>query len=131
MQRDKDSFEIIELAWPREGPGSKYDRIQRLVPHFRQGRFYLAEVVKGETSGQARMRAEGQPWRIFTPTRRADYMGKMYSLNKALITEFLTYPFSVHDDLLDATSRIFDIDAHAPVIVNQTALMPVIYEDGV
>ena len=131
MQRDKDAFEIIELAWPREGPGSKYDRIQRLVPHFRQGRFYLAEVVKGETSAQARMRAEGQPWRIFAPTRRADYMGKMYSLNKSLITEFLTYPFSVHDDLLDATSRIFDIDAHAPVIVNQTALMPVIYEDGV
>ena len=28
MQRDKDEFEITELAWPREGPGSKTDRVQ-------------------------------------------------------------------------------------------------------
>ena len=41
MQRDKDEFEITELAWPREGPGSKTDRVQRLEPDFRNGRFYL------------------------------------------------------------------------------------------
>lgn len=131
MQRDKDAFEIVELAWPREGPGSKYDRIQRLVPHFRAGRFYLAQVVQGETANQARMRAEGQPWRIFAPTRRPDYTGKMYSLNKSLITEYLTYPFSVHDDVLDACSRIYDIDATAPVVIDREALLPAIYEDGV
>jgi hypothetical protein len=131
MERDRDAFEVVELAWPREGPGSKYDRIQRLVPHFRAGRFYMAEVVQGETANQARMRAEGQPWRIFAPTRRPDYQGKMYSLNKMLITEYLTYPFSVHDDVLDACSRIYDIDAAAPIIVNQSALEPIVYEDGV
>lgn len=131
MQRDRDAFEIVELAWPREGPGSKYDRIQRLVPDFRNGKFLLAQVVKGETSNQARMRAEGQPWRIFAPTRRQDYQGKAYSLNKSLITEFLTYPFAVHDDLLDACSRLYDIDATAPVVIDNAALLPAIYEDGV
>lgn len=131
MQRDREAFEIVELAWPREGPGSKYDRIQRLVPHFRSGRFYLAEVVKGETANQARVKADGQPWRVFPPTRRPDYQGKMYSLNKELISEFLTYPFSVHDDVLDACSRVFDIDAAAPVVINRQALEPAIYDDGV
>lgn len=131
MQRDREAFEIVELAWPREGPGSKYDRIQRLVPDFRNGKFLLAQVVKGETANQARVRAEGQPWRVFTPTRRQDYQGKVYSLNKALITEYLTYPFSVHDDLLDACSRIYDIDVRAPVLIDNAALLPAIYEDGV
>lgn len=131
MQRDKDAFDIAELAWPREGPGSKYDRIQRLVPYFRNARFFLAQVTEGETANQARMRAEGQPWRIFAPTRRADYEGKVYSLNKQFITEYLTYPFSVHDDLLDAASRIFDIDAAAPVIIDRSRLEPDVYEDGV
>lgn len=131
MQRDKDAFEIVELAWPREGPGSKYDRIQRLVPDFRNGRFFMAEVVKQQTAAQTRVIAEGQPWRVFTPTRRPDYEAKIYSLNKVLITEYLTYPFSVHDDVLDACSRIYDIDAAAPIIVKAEHLDPFIYDDGI
>lgn len=131
MQRDKEAFDITELAWPREGPGSKLDRIQRLVPHFRQGRFFLAEVVKGETSNQRRVIEAGQPWRVFTPTRRPNYLGEIYSLNKELISEYLTYPFSVHDDVLDACSRVFDIDAAAPIVINRQALEPAIYDDGV
>jgi hypothetical protein len=27
MEIEKNVFEIVELAWPLEGPGSKYDRI--------------------------------------------------------------------------------------------------------
>jgi hypothetical protein len=38
----KDSFEIIELAWPKDGPGSKEDRVQRLQPDFQAGKFYLS-----------------------------------------------------------------------------------------
>jgi hypothetical protein len=41
MQIEGEHFEIVELAWPKEGPGSKYDRIQRLEPDFRNGRIYL------------------------------------------------------------------------------------------
>ena len=131
MQRDREAFEIVELAWPRDGPGSKYDRIQRLVPDFRNGKFFMAQVVQGETSNQARVRAEGQPWRVFHPTRRKDYQGKVYALNKVLITEFLPYPFSVHDDFLDATSRIYDIEAAAPIVIRDQSLLPAIYEDGI
>lgn len=131
MQRDREAFEIRELAWPREGGNSKYDRIQRLQPMFRNGRFYLAEVTQGETANQRRVREEGQPWRVFAPTRRRDYEGNLYSLNKVLITEYLTYPFSVHDDFLDAVSRIFDIEPAAPVRADDSSLVPTIYEDGI
>ena len=124
MQRDKESFEIVELAWPREGPHAKNDRIQRLEPYFRAGRFFLAAVTAGETSNQRRMREAGQAWRIWTPVKRRDHEGNVYALNKEFLTEYLAAPFSVHDDLLDAGSRIFDIDAAAPIIVDQSALVP-------
>lgn len=124
MERDRDAFDIVELAWPREGPHAKNDRIQRLEPYFRAGRFYMAAITKGETSNQKRVRDAGQAWRIWAPTRRRGYDGNIYSLNKEFITEYLAMPFSVHDDLLDAASRIFDIDPAAPVIVDQTRLVP-------
>jgi phage terminase large subunit-like protein len=130
MQRDKDAFEIVELAWPREGPGSKIDRVQRLEPDFRNGRFYLPAKAEGETKAQARVKAEGQGFRVFTPTSRTDEEGRLYSLNKNLLDEYLTFPFSVHDDLIDAISRIYDIDAVPPIVVDERSLDPEMYEDG-
>src|SRR5574343_572900 len=110
MRRERNQWEIIELSWPREGGGSKYDRIQRLEPDFRSGRFFLSAVVKEETSAQAKVRALGQSYRIFSPVKRKDENDNVYSLNKTLIDEFLVYPFSVHDDFLDACSRIYDME---------------------
>lgn len=133
MQRSGDSFPIVELAWPQEGPGSKIDRIQRLVPDFGHGKFYLPMAVTREVDGkkvpaestrQARMREEGQPWRILKPTVRRDHEGNVYSLTKMFLDEYLVYPFSKHDDFLDACSRIYDMDYQPPVIVNESALEP-------
>ena len=125
MQRDRDAFELVELAWPREGPGSKIDRVQRLEPDFREGRFYLAAVTPQETKRQAEMRAKGQGFRVFTPTRRRDENG----LNKNFIEEFLVFPFGAHDDLIDASSRIFDIDAAPPIIIDESELEPPAFGD--
>ena len=124
MQRDKDVFDIQELAWPRDGPGSKTDRVQRLEPAFRNGRFLLPAVVKGETSNQARVKAEGQPFRVFSPVNRRDEEGRIYSLNKNFLEEFLTFPFCAHDDLIDAVSRIYDIDPLPPIVIDERALEP-------
>ena len=131
MLRDKDVFEITELAWPREGPGAKDDRIQRLEPDFRAGRFYMPAVVRAETSSQARMRAAGQAFRIYTPTRRRDHNGTLYSLNKVLLDQYLVHPFGKHDDLVDAISRIYDMDPVPPIVIDETLLEPETYEDGV
>ena len=137
MLRDKDVFEIVELAWPREGPGSKIDRVQRLEPDFRNGKFYLSAAVldangrQVETKRQAEMRAKGQSFRIFTPVKRRDHNGNIYSLNKNFIEEYLVFPFGSHDDLIDATSRIDDIEAVAPIIVDERSLEPEQFADGV
>ena len=130
MQRDKDAFEIVELAWPREGPGSKIDRVQRLEPYFRAGRFFLPAVAKDETKAQARVKAEGQPFRVYSPTMRMDEDKRLYSLNKNLLDEYLVFPFGVHDDLIDAISRIEDIDATPPVIIDERSLEPELFADG-
>lgn len=131
MQRDGETWEIIELAWPREGGGSKFDRIQRLIPDFKNGRFFIPAVVQTETSSQTRVREAGQAFRILTPTRAKDHLGNVYSLNKEFLTEYLPYPYSVHDDVLDVVSRIYDMDVQPPIIVDERALEPEIHMDGV
>lgn len=130
MKRDGDTWEIKELAWPREGGGSKFDRIQRLEPDFKNGRFMIPAVVSSETAAQARVREAGQAFRILTPTKARDHRGELYSLNKEFLTEYLVYPYAVHDDVLDVMSRIYDMDPQPPVIVDERALEPEIYADG-
>lgn len=130
MERDREAFEIHELAWPREGPGSKVDRVQRLEPYFRTGRFFLPAVVQQETRAQSMVRAKGQAFRIFSPTKGRDEEGRIYSLNKNFLEEYLTFPFCAHDDLIDAVSRIEDIDPTQPIIIDQSALEPEVFADG-
>lgn len=131
MQAGTDSFEITELAWPNEGGGSKADRVQRLYPDFAHGKFYLSMQTDGETANQRRMIADSQPWRILKPTKRRDHEGNVYSLNKHFLDEYLVFPFSVHDDLLDACSRLYDMDYVPPVIIDERLLEPECFVDGI
>ena len=125
-------FEIIELAWPNEGPGSKADRVQRLEPQFRLGRVYLAAALDKPSPRQLEMVATGQPHRVFSPTKKIDPASNtLYSINKALLDEYLTFPFSQTKDFVDAMSRIYDMDPRPPIIVDQSELEPRVYADGV
>lgn len=124
MQASGDVFPIKELNWPNDGPGGKADRVQRLVPDFGHGKFYLIGAYQGETSNQRRMREQGQPWRILSPVKRRDHEGNLYALNKCFLDEYLTYPFSIHDDLIDGTSRLYDMDYLPPIIVDERMLEP-------
>lgn len=156
MLATKDHFEITELNWTSDGAQAKDDRVQRLEPDFKSKRFYLAAVcvrkipllgsdgvpildAKGEqvmvnspyeTAAQARMRATGQAFRIFTPVKRRDHQGNIYSLNKGFLDEYLTYPFSTKKDLIDAVSRIYDMEPVPPVIVDERMLEPETFADG-
>jgi hypothetical protein len=130
MLATNDSFTITELAWPTEGPGSKYDRIQRLYPDFSQGKFFLIADHPDETSNQRRMREDGQPFRILKPVKRRDHEGNIYALNKGFLDEYLFYPFSVHDDFLDSASRLYDMDYQPPVIIDERHLEPEVFIDG-
>ena len=129
MVREGDGFEIVELAWPLDGPGSKADRVQRLQPDFFARKFYLPLVSDDETVRRKQMRESGQSFRIFKDTRRRDQDGHMYSLTQCFIDEFVTYPFSTHDDFIDATSRIYDMEPVPPVIIDQSTLEPEAFAD--
>lgn len=131
MLREKDSFEIHELNWTSEGGQSKDDRVQRLQPDFLMRKFFLAAVVKEETANQKRIREQGQSFRIFAPVKRRDHEGNLYSLNAGFLEEYLTYPFSAKKDLIDACSRIYDMEPVPPVLVDESALEPTVYADGI
>lgn len=133
MRDSGESFEIKELNWPQDSPAAKQDRIQRLVPDFAKGRFFLAAVVTQEVDGkkvaaesarQRKMREEGQAFRILKPTMRRDHEGNVYSLNKMFLDEYLVYPFSRNDDFLDACSRIYDMDYRPPLVIDEQLLEP-------
>jgi hypothetical protein len=134
MEIEKISFLIQELAWPKDGPGSKYDRIQRMEPHFRAGRFYLiakntrtdehGNEVFVETANQQRVREAGEEWRVLKPVQRIDQDKRPYWLNKVFLDEYLVYPFSKHDDFLDSASRFEDIELPPPVLVDEKTLEP-------
>lgn len=124
MEIEKLAFQIRELAWPREGPGSKTDRIQRLLPDAKSGRFYLPAKTEGETSAQRRAREQGDGYRIAKPIRRRDENGRIYDLSEVFTEEWRLHPFGSHEDLLDATSRIYDMDYAPPIIIDESSLEP-------
>lgn len=130
MQRDKDAFEIYELNWTSDGAQAKDDRVQRLQPDFQSKKFFLAAICPTETANQKRIREQGQAFRIFAPVKRRDHEGNMYSLNQGFLEEFLTYPFSAKKDLIDAASRLYDLEPAPPIIIDERMLEPDVFADG-
>jgi hypothetical protein len=152
MEVERESFPIVELAWPRDGEGSKDDRVQRLGPDFRSHKFFLpaiqirngkphwwkiAEDGKtieyrefiGQSSVQRRIAEEGSPYRIASYIGRADSDGNIYDVSKALFEQVMFYPFSGLKDFIDATSRIYDMEPRPPIIVNEQDLLPEAFDD--
>lgn len=161
LRERNNSFPIEELNTPRSGGHSKNDRIERLEPDIRGGRFYLPAVVHhfdfgpkiGEFAGQCywsvwsdedaqnarrlnkpashhvgqiiyrqmkgltrtmREHAAQQKFRIVSPLKRKDENQDVYDLTRLFIEEMIRFPFAVHDDLIDAVSRIYDIKPVPP-----------------
>ena len=121
-------LDIEELEWPNEGPGSKDDRVQRLLPDFRNHSFFLPRTPKdGEpdlTDQQRRMIAAGYDYRIARPIIRRDENGLLYNLADRFIMQVSYYPFTGLKDLIDAVSRIYDLDPRPPEFIDSTILEP-------
>lgn len=119
-------FEIVELEWPREGEGSKKDRVQRLVPDVRGHRFYLPYPTDENrlTSTQQRMMGQGYDYRIAQQIRRTNENEQIYDVTERFRIEMSFFPYGGLKDLVDAASRIYDINPTAPVIIDETALEP-------
>lgn len=141
-------FAIEELAWPNEGRNSKGDRVQRLQPDFEVGKFLLPPVIRhpehgrcywsynpdtflldfypyrGPTRQQRAVEAQGQKYRIPYVLERLDENRDIYDLTWALIEEMRLFPFAPHDDLVDATSRIYDMNPSPATIADRLISNP-------
>lgn len=87
MEQENYRFKITRLG----GTVAKEDRIQKLVPIFEQGRFYLPRNL---------------PFFDYEGRRR-DFV------NDFINDEYLSFPVSVHDDMLDCMARILEPDLGA------------------
>lgn len=84
MQQENYRFEIQELG----GRMSKIDRIRRLIPLFEQKRVFLPRTL-----------------------HKTNYEGKVINLTQSFVQEeYLAFPISLHDDMLDCLARICDND---------------------
>jgi len=119
-------FEIAELEWPRDGEKSKNDRVQRLVPDIKGHRFYLPYPTDDErlTKTQRALLAQGYEYRIARPITRKDENGHRYDVAEMLRMEVSYFPFGGLKDLVDAASRIYDMEPITPEYVDQTSLEP-------
>ena len=126
MKIERDVFDIEELEWPREGPGSKVDRIQRLGPDFRSHRFYLPYETDHDrlTKNQRRVWDDGYGYRLSKPIRRKDEQNKVYDLSERLRAQVHFFPFIERKDLIDAVSRIYDMSPLPPITVDVDQLEP-------
>jgi len=145
------SFDITELAWPQEGNHSKEDRVERLVPDFKSGRFFLPVVVRRPGQGEflwyqheneiiyvpfkkthlmRRMEDDGQAWRCAKSIfRKSSFDNTMYDLTLDFINEYTFFPFGSKKDLLDATSRFYDMDFAPPLEMEREASEEAVYVD--
>lgn len=163
LLRAKDNFFTIEeLNTPKQGGHSKPDRIERLEPDIRGGRFFLPCVayhfdfgpksgpfagncywsvwspeadkqardngevpkynigqiiyrpMKGLTRTQLEYQEGQNKLRIVRPLRRKDESREIYDMTRIFIEEMVRHPYAPHDDLLDACSRIYDIEPEPP-----------------
>ena len=156
MVIENNGFPIEELKWPRDTEPSKDDRVQRLGPDFRAHKFYLPNVIylhgkpqfwkleQGGAGGlelkyneqvaltslQKRVNAEGSPTRIAKPIRQLDSEGNFYDLSRQFIEQQMLYPFAPLKDLVDAASRIYDMNPVPPVLIDEQDLLPEVFADG-
>jgi hypothetical protein len=202
QQRDRAFFAIEELNFPRDGSAhSKPDRVERLEPDLRAGKFLLPAVVHhpdfggpigkatwsvlseeaaargggnspqgggpgraapdpsppargpravrdrspertrnpgsivyrpllGPTRAQRACEVLGERFRIVRPIVRLDEDHNVYDLTRAFIEEALFFPFAPHDDLIDACSRIYDMQPVAASKWERAEWEPPVHPDA-
>jgi hypothetical protein len=120
------SFEIAELSWPRDGEASKTDRVQRLTPDFRNHRFYVPYPTDETklTSAQRTAMEQGYGHRVSRKILRKDNEGGVYDLTEDFKMEVHYFPFAGKKDLIDAVSRIYDIDPVTPTVGSNEYVEP-------
>jgi len=119
-------FPIEELLWPRDGEGSKVDRVQRLGPDLRAHKIYLPYATDPQalTRNQRNLQNTGYAYRIAQPIKRKSESNAVYDLSADLRMQVHFFPFGGQKDLIDAVSRIYDMEPRAPNFQEPSYLEP-------
>ena len=76
------------------------------------------------TADQAKMMKQGAGYRLSQRIRRKDSDGNLYDVSEQMKLQIHYFPFGGLKDLVDAASRIYDLEAVPPVYVEQASLEP-------
>lgn len=136
MRLEGNRFKLHELNWTGDSATeSKTKRVERLEPDFRNGNFFVPakvwtpavdgfiarwfveegrdEIQYAPVRGPHRLESQaisrGERWRVIDPLRRIDEDGNIYDLVRVFFEEYSFFPFSPRDDLIDAMSRVYDM----------------------
>jgi hypothetical protein len=74
----------------------------------------LYRPTRGLTRAQRFHDIAGQRHRIVRVVKRVDEEGDMYDLTRCFMDEARQHPFAPHDDLIDAISRLYDLEPTRP-----------------
>jgi hypothetical protein len=153
MDVTSNAFPIVELQWPRDSEASKDDRVQRLGPDLRSKKFYLPALTMsqgklhwwsfdetgvnrivlqphtGTSNAQNQVIQAGQPYRVCKAINRVDSDGNLYDVSRHAIEQIMFYPFAPLKDLIDAISRIYDMEPKPPELVDDKDLEPEAFND--
>jgi hypothetical protein len=123
---EKIRFDIEELAWPREGLGSKIDRVQRIGPDLRMAKIFVPYETNPDrlTSLQRQMNESGYSYRMSKQIRKKDNDGNMYDLTERFRQQIYYFPFGGLVDVVDAFSRIYDMEPNPPRVIRSSSLEP-------
>lgn len=126
MKIDKLNIPIEELTWPRDGDASKVDRVQRLGPDMRSHKIFLpyATDESNLTITQRRLIDSGYQYRVSKSIKRKNENNEIYDLSENLKVQLHYFPFGGLKDLVDALSRIYDMEATPPTLINESNLEP-------
>ena len=90
----------------------------------------LYRPLQGLTRQQKYCEATAQHYRIVTALKRRDEDANMYDLTRAFIEEARFHPFAPHDDLIDAVSRIYDMEPKKPVLFEGAGTEQIAHPDA-
>lgn len=147
MEIEKMAFPIKELKWPRQGPQSKVQRIERMEPDILMARMLMPHTFDVNEEGDVtnydcshvnavqEAIAAGEKYRTAQIIKKLDEDRHPYDPMTRWLEEFSFFPFAPHDDFLDATSRIYDMDPAPPVAYtadpgHANSTEPEVYADG-
>jgi hypothetical protein len=86
--------------------------------------------MQGPTKQQRYRTVTFETHRIVIALRRRDERGDMYDLTRSFMEEMRLHPFAPHDDLIDAVSRIYDMEPKAPMPLEAVRAEPTIHLDS-